>query len=124
MRKTKLKSKSSGLKTTSSLKARSSLKKSRKKMSSKKNDAWKRLRSIIYEELSLQGITSCELKIPNMCLGSFALGLAHSKKRMYIKTEADMREVVLACVACHEVIENMPKAMMEEIVKKTILMRG
>lgn len=122
MRKTKLKSKT-GLKSKTSLKARSSLKKSFKKMRSKKVDEWKALRTSIYEELATLGVNSCELRLDG-CLGSFALGLAHSKKRMHIKTSEEMREVVLACTACHDHIENLPKQQMEDIVKLTILKRN
>jgi hypothetical protein len=81
------------------------------------------LRKILYAELAEKGITSCELKGRFAeCTGNLFLSLAHSKKRRDIKTEADMREVILCCCSEHQVIEYLPN--MYNIVTEVIAHRG
>lgn len=109
---------------------RTKLKRGNKKLQSKtklktgkKTDAWSKLRTILYAELAEQGITSCELRYEN-CTGRVFPSLAHSKKRRFILSDAEMREVIFACVGCHEKIEYLPKEEMHKIVTSIIKSRS
>lgn len=51
---------------------------------------------------------SCEIKLSG-CLGSMYLTIAHKHKRSHYKTAeelADIKEIIIACVNCHETIEH------------------
>ena len=48
------------------------------------------------------------------------LTAAHSKKRRFIKTEAEFREIAILCVICHQEIERLPHDEMEARVKAII----
>jgi len=56
-----------------------------------------------------QDITTCEAELPG-CLHNWALTFAHKHKRVYYGGDAsklsDPQEVILACTACHDTIEN------------------
>lgn len=105
------------LKSTKESKKNFGKKTTQKPIKSKSVDKWKTLRIELYDELASQGITSCELKYEN-CSGKLFPSLAHSKKRRHIKTDAEMREVIFACVNCHTIIEYSKD--MYEIVTDTI----
>lgn len=64
------------------------------------------------------GITVCELRLPGCSYNNY-LSFAHSKKRREIHGE-EIREVVLACINCHTVIERMSHDEMYEIVRLII----
>lgn len=84
---------------------------------------WVKLRTELYEELAAQGIVSCELHGRfGECTHNMFLSLAHSRKRRDIKTESDMREVILCCVSEHQIIEYLPN--MYEIVTDIIKNRN
>ena len=68
------------------------------------------------------GIMECELQREG-CWRDNALVLAHSKRRRFIETDEDMREVDLACDICHGDIEILPRAEMENIVRNIIASR-
>jgi hypothetical protein len=77
---------------------------------------------IIYEE---KGIERCELgQLPELgftdCLRNWALGFAHKKKRIeYYKCPdqlSSFNETILACVNCHNKIEN-NKQLTEEVFR-------
>lgn len=97
------------------LKSKTKLKSSTKLKPGKKTKDWSNLRKVLYEELAEKGITSCELQYEN-CTGRVFPSLAHSKKRRFIESDLEMREVIFACVGCHEKIEYLPKEEMYEIV--------
>lgn len=106
-----------------SLKRSTGLKRSRSTLKSSKQNAWKQLRKELFEELASLGISSCELMLPE-CTGRLMLTLAHSKKRRKIKTDAELREVIVACSSCHYKIEYLPENEMYSIVLKVIENRG
>lgn len=70
------------------------------------------------------GITSCELRLPGICLGTWALSAAHSKKSRYLITDEDWLEACLADCACHEAIEKMSHEEMHRLVTEAIAKRG
>lgn len=86
----------------------------------KKMTEWDRIR---IEELKpafeAAGITTCELCYPG-CFRDNHLGFAHSLKRRNIQTPAQMKEVILACNPCHDVIEGMGEEEMNKVVLKVI----
>jgi len=51
------------------------------------------------------GVFSCELRYEG-CMGNTMLSFAHAKKRRMFTSEADWTTVVLACVKCHEFLDN------------------
>jgi hypothetical protein len=69
------------------------------------------------------GIESCELRLPG-CMGTWAMGAAHSKKSRFLVTKEDWMEACLACCKCHETIEAWSHEKMKEIVLDTIAKRG
>jgi hypothetical protein len=64
---------------------------------------------ILKEKYQERGITSCELKFEG-CFKSNWLSFAHKHKRIYYcnKPEllSDFNETILACVPCHQKIED------------------
>ena len=48
------------------------------------------------------------------------LTAAHSKKRRFIKTEAEFHEIAILCVVCHSEIERLPHEEMDKRVKAII----
>ena len=61
----------------------------------------------------------CELNLSG-CLGSLHLTIAHRHKRSHYKTAselADLKQIIIACVHCHETIEN-NKDLTEDIFQK------
>jgi len=72
----------------------------------KKTKEWEKVRKTeLIPQFESWGITSCEIHLEGVCWNSNALGFAHTKKRRDIKTPEDLREVVLACNPCHDIIE-------------------
>lgn len=70
------------------------------------------------------GIYSCEVKHKD-CLGGWLCGLAHSRKRRKIENKEQFFEVVLACVKCHEWLDNiLSHEEMEAKVKEIIAKRN
>lgn len=59
--------------------------------------------------------TRCEI-----CGIGMFLTAAHSKKRRFIKTEAEFREIAILCVICYQEIERLPHDEMEARVKAII----
>lgn len=67
----------------------------------------------IYEE---RGKITCEARIPDVCMGDFALSWHHRHKRRWYKTKDHSREPLLAsfnqtilvCGACHDYLEQHP----------------
>ena len=80
---------------------------------------WNSTRKTLKKEFEYKGITTCELRYEG-CWINNALSYAHSKKRRFICTEDDLREVALACVPCHQKIERLPHDEMERIVREVI----
>ena len=66
----------------------------------KRTNKWNSVRAELKGKFESMGVTRCEL-----CYGTFGLSFAHSKKRRFIQTEEDWREVALLCQPCHEKIE-------------------
>jgi len=66
----------------------------------KKTNKWNAVRAELKKKFESMGVTRCEV-----CYGTFALSFAHSKKRRFLQTEEDWREVALLCQPCHEKIE-------------------
>ncbi len=67
-------------------------------------------------------INACELRF-ECCKFTYDTGLAHSKKRRFCVKEG-LDEVIKACWECHKVIEALPHAEMERIVKEVRAHRG
>lgn len=83
--------------------------------------AWEELRKELYIELAAQGITSCELAGRlGQCTGKLFPSLAHSLKRMHIKTDEEMREIIFCCIPEHEILEAMKPADMYNLVREVI----
>lgn len=90
---------------------------------SKKTEEWKNVRKDILDRMTLAGITECELGIVDNCTPNMFLALAHSKPRRLISGD-EIYEVVLACTACHEFIDNrISKEDCYNIVRNAILNR-
>lgn len=84
-----------------------------------KNRKWDKVRAEIKPEFERLGITTCELKWSG-CFNYTFLGFAHSKRRRFIKTDEEMREVILACQRCHETLDRKTHEETERIVKEVI----
>ena len=56
-----------------------------------------------------KGITRCEVMLEG-CMGNQFLSFAHRKKRRFYRLcpdkLSDFNEVILACIPCHQLIEN------------------
>ena len=79
-------------------------------------EEWNRIKEEITPYFIKYGIyNTCELKLPQICSGSYiGLTYAHSKKRNDIardepKRTEELKEVIRACVSCHDCIEYLPK---------------
>lgn len=86
----------------------------------KKTKAWNDVRAELKPKFLAVGITSCELKRPNICWRNNALTFAHPDKRINIKEE-DLGRVICICTPCHIWLE--PQKDMAEIVAKIINIR-
>ena len=87
----------------------------------RKTNDWIKTRRQLSAEFAERGITSCELRISPDCKRDSWLSFAHSRKRRFITTEEQLREVGLACIPCHvELDERMSHEEMEEAVLKAI----
>jgi hypothetical protein len=105
------------LKSKTRLKSKSRLSSKKKLVAGKKTKNWD---IVIYAELRLLEINSCEGHLIPQCLNNFALGLAHSRKRRDIKNDTEFREVALLCQKCHEFLEYGDKGVMEKTIKEII----
>ena len=75
-----------------------------RKIVSHRSAKWSRVRAKLKKQFEEWGITSCEIGLVDCQQGMF-LGFAHTRKRRWITTEEQLREVVLACQNCHTKIE-------------------
>lgn len=107
------------LKNTGFKRKPSKLKSSAKLGKGEKTLAWEKVRKELYEYLNSMNISTCEARFDG-CLGTFALGLAHSMKRSKIKTQEDLKEAALLCSECHFKIEYSAPDEMKRIVKEII----
>ncbi len=82
-----------------------------------KTDAWEITRKVLVARFAAVGITQCELGYDG-CWKNNTLTFAHSKKRRYIESDEELREVCLCCQSCHARIEFNPD--MYEIVRRVI----
>ena len=89
----------------------------------RKPNAWDKIRAELKPKFEKIGITCCELHYPG-CFRDNYLGFAHSQKRRNANTPALMREVILTCGPCHDVIEGMGEEKMSVIVRETIRKRN
>lgn len=74
-----------------------------------KPSKWDRIRPALKREFLGRDITECELRLPG-CWRNNALGFAHRHKRQWYLDKPELLgafdQVVLACVSCHEKIED------------------
>ena len=82
----------------------------------KKVKAWNKARTNLKKEYEEKGITFCELRLKG-CKGNSFLGFAHRYKRTDPRCEHIYKETLLACVVCHDLIEN-NRGLTEEMFKK------
>lgn len=101
-----------------------------------KDEEWRRIKDEIRPYFIANGLYDiCELHL-SVCIGNaLPLQFAHSKKRVDIASEEpertrELKEVVRACTACHNVIEHLPDTegatgheRMYKIVRDTIAAR-
>ncbi len=81
--------------------------------------AWINARARLKKKFTAMGIMSCELGFPG-CQRDDYLGWAHGKKRRHL-VGAELEPLVcLRCQNCHQIIERMPEAAMEVIVRSVI----
>lgn len=74
----------------------------------------------LHAEWQLKNINHCEFGY-DKCMRTFGLALAHSKKRRFITDKEAYWEVCLACVKCHEWLDNvLSHEQMEAEVKRII----
>ncbi len=94
-------------------------KKARKRLkrAGEKANAWTKTREELKVRFETAGITQCELGYDG-CWKNNTLTFAHSKKRRYIESDEELREVCLCCQSCHARIEFNPD--MYEIVRRVI----
>lgn len=76
----------------------------------KRDQEWQRIRRGVWEMFSRwKAITVCELRISQHCTLYYNKSFAHRHKRRwyYDKPEllGDFNQVILACTACHDMIE-------------------
>ena len=84
-----------------------------------RNRKWPTYRAKLKKQFESMGITRCE-----QCSGTFALSFAHSRKRRFITTEADLMEVALLCQKCHETAEHSGHEEMFETINTIISSRA
>lgn len=90
------------------------------KRAGKKTNEWERVRGLMKVEFQRAGITVCELQEPG-CWRDNGLGFAHSRKRRNIPRGSRLlEECVLACNACHDILEGRSETMMEVWVLRVI----
>ena len=66
----------------------------------------------------------CEFRYEG-CTGGFMLTPAHSMKRRFIQTESDYREIGIACINCHRILdEKMTHETMRAEVLRVIRLRS
>jgi hypothetical protein len=91
-----------------------------------KTEEWKTIRdNEIIPQFKEWGIVTCEIGL-FPCVKYRYLGFAHTKKRRQIRSQDDLRRVVLACEPCHSIAEyscvkvtGKPMTeFLEEIIKK------
>lgn len=70
-----------------------------------KQAEWDSVRAKLKEEFYAKGIVTCELRWKG-CWVNSALGFAHSKRRRFIKTDEELREVLLICQNCHMLLDD------------------
>lgn len=78
------------------------------------NKARKKLKEIYFDK----GITTCEVRLDG-CWRNNGLSFAHRHKRIYYYSNpglGDFNETLLACINCHEKIEN-DKELTEKLFK-------
>ena len=73
------------------------------KQAGKKTKAWDEAREELKKEFEEMGITECEIRLKGCRKNNF-LSFAHIDKRKNLSKE-DLKEVVLACVPCHNIVE-------------------
>lgn len=64
----------------------------------------------------------CELKLRG-CLVTWSLTWAHSKKSRFLITDDDWMTAALACVHCHDKVEEMSHEKMEAVILTAIVRR-
>lgn len=84
---------------------------------------WSKVRARLKKTFENLGITFCEI-----CGSTFNLSFAHSKKRRFITSEAELTEVCLICIPCHQEIETLPHVEMHrkviEIIERRVEANG
>lgn len=88
----------------------------------KKPNSWDKIRAGLKQEFYAAGITTCELGFTG-CFRDNYLGFAHSLKRRNANTPELMREVILTCGPCHDILESMGEEKMSGKVRETIKKR-
>ena len=94
-----------------------------KRKKQNKNGEWADVRKELKVEFEKNGITQCELRLPD-CTGGNFLSFAHTTKRRDV---VDLKRVVLACINCHTKAEYSSEAYtgmdMEEYLESVIAKR-
>lgn len=93
----------------------------------KKTKLWEDGRTELKQIFRDNGITVCEVMIPNVCKNNNYLGFAHKRRRNWLTEEQlkDPHYVVLACNPCHDMLDfKMPRDEAEELMDKIIENRG
>jgi 5-methylcytosine-specific restriction endonuclease McrA len=83
---------------------------------------WEKVRRSLKCEFTAKGITTCELRLPG-CRFDDQLSFAHRVKRRFINTEEELRNVILVCIPCHNVMELQGHAKMARIFDSVIAKR-
>lgn len=94
------------------------------KRNGRKVNDWIRVRRQLKAEFEARGITRCEFNLSPDCKRDNWLSFAHSKKRRFITTDAELRECALACTPCHNELDlRMTHAEMYDAVRNVIARR-
>lgn len=88
----------------------------------KKTKAWAKARAELKVEFQRKGITTCEIKMAG-CYNNNALSFAHIDKRRYL-AEGELKAVVLACIPCHNIVEQWPREKMRAHLENIISNRN
>lgn len=100
------------------------MKRSPLRKAGKKTKEWQAVwRHEVKPMLERAGITRCEFGYEG-CWGGNGLTPAHSLKRRNITTPDQLKEVALACIVCHQLLDLMPEVLMTEKVKEAIANRA
>jgi hypothetical protein len=89
--------------------------------------SWEEGRKLLKVAFKENKIVTCEIAFAKICKKDNYLGFAHIRRRNTLKPEqvVDAHYVVLACVACHEVVDQkMQKADAEKLLDKIVESRG